>query len=133
MVKNVKSILFAKYFSYLFKRNEDYYPYITSLEPKNIVCPGKRINLILFICLIDWIFPFFRCPEGATSQPDTFSENCNFFTENCRTVSLLPHRASMSSPFNRNLPLDWHLQASFHLSVTSYLRAYHVPHSLCLT
>lgn len=55
---------------------------------------------------------FFWCPEGATSQLDTFSEDCNLFTKDCRTVT------SLLLYFNWNLPLDWHLQASFHLPVT---------------
>ena len=57
---------------------------------------SKRLKLSLF----------FWCPEGAMSQLDTFSLDC-------RTVT------SLLLYFSWNLPLDWHLQASFHLLVTS--------------
>lgn len=69
---------------------------------------------------------FFRCPEGAISQLDTSSEDCNFFTEDCRTVT------SLLFYFNQNLPLEWHLEATFYLPVTSQSQP-QVPYSRALS
>lgn len=70
---------------------------------------------------------FFQCSEGRASQLDTFSEDCKFFTEDSTAVTLL------FLYFNWNIPLYWHLEACFHLSLSqSHLKANKVPHSRAL-
>lgn len=53
---------------------------------------------------------FFWCPEGAISQLDTSSEDCNFFTEDCRTVtSLLQPESSTGVTFTSPFLLASHI------------------------
>lgn len=100
------SILLAKYLCYLLKRNEDYFKLISELmlEQKKIVHFGRIANLTLFICLIDWNFPF---SFGALKEQD------HSWTHFLRNVTSLLSTVGLWLLyfFNWSLPLD--SQASF--------------------
>lgn len=119
------SILLAKYLCYLFKRNWDYFKLRSDLmleEKKD--CRLREDNKPDTFHLSIWLkFSFFFwCLEGARLWLDTFFKDCNFFIEDCRSVTSLLLQLESSTG----------LTSLFRLA-KSYLKANQVARSRALS